>query len=227
VRGPKGLGHVARRIRPLTAARIGDLPDPCCSCDLWETGGSPNVACGSSEGREELATWVELVRSEWGDCGRIAYENGEPLGFVKYAPPRYFPQAGSMPAGAPDDDVVLLACLHSDADTRDSGLGKVLLQAMLRDLVSRGERVVEAYAASPLADRARSPLMSVEFLLRQGFAVIRPHPVHPLMRLDLKSLASWTENLEAVLEALQLPRRVGERVPAPLVSPMRSEETAR
>jgi len=190
---------------------------------MWELGGRREVSCEPALAREELAAWIDGVRSEWGECGKIAYENGEPLGFVKYAPPRYFPQASTMPSGAPDADAVLLACLHVEPDTRDAGLGKVLLQAALRDLVSRGERVVEAYGATELAERERSPLMSVEFLLRQGFEVSRPHPLTPLMRLELKSLASWTDSLEAVLEALQLPRRVGERVPAPLVNPMRTD----
>lgn len=193
---------------------------------MWETGGHTSASCAPARAREELAAWIDEVRSEWGDCGRIAYENKEPLGFVKYAPPRFFPQAATMPSGPPDEGAVLIACLHVAPDVRDAGLGKVLLQAALRDLVSRGERVVEAYAASTVADRERSPLMTVEFLLRQGFTVSRPHPVNPLMRLELKSLATWTENLEAVLEALQLPR-VGERVPAPLVTPMRTEETHR
>jgi GNAT superfamily N-acetyltransferase len=171
---------------------------------------------------------VARVGHAWGDCGRIAYENGEVLGFVKYAPARFFPEAASMPSGRPDDDAVLIACLHVEPEVRDAGLGKVLLQAALRDLVSRGERAVEAYANSLEApDRERSPLIPVEFLLRQGFTVVRPHPSTPLMRLELKSLATWTESVEAVLEALQLPRRVGERVPAPLVSPMRSEGTRR
>lgn len=184
------------------------------------------ASCAPARARDSLAAWVDEVRSEWGECGRIAYENKEPLGFVKYAPPRFFPQAASMAAGAPDDGAVLIACLHVAPDARDAGLGKVLLQAALRDLVSRGERAVEAYAASSVADRERSPFMTVEFLLRQGFMVSRPHPLNPLMRLELKSLATWTENLEAVLDALQLPR-VGERIPAPLVTPMRTEETRR
>jgi GNAT superfamily N-acetyltransferase len=217
---------VARRIRPLTVDRIGDLPDPCSSCAMWESDGASVASCAPARAREELSAWVDAVRATWGDCGRIAYENREPLGFVKYAPPRYFPRAGSMPAGAPDPAGVLIACLHVHPDVRDAGLGKVLLQAALRDLVSRGERIVEAYAASDTADRERSPFMSVEFLLRQGFTVVRPHPVNPLMRLELKSLATWTESVEAVLEALQLPR-VGERVPAPLVSPMRTGDTRR
>jgi len=217
---------VARRIRSLTVDRIDDLPDPCASCGMWEAGEGGRALCDPSGARADLVRWIGTVRSEWGECGRIAYENGEPLGFVKYAPPRFLPQAYAMPSGAPPEDAVLIACLHVEPDVRDAGLGKVLLQAALRDLVSRGERTVEAYAATELVDRERSPLMTVEFLLKQGFAVVRPHPVTPRMRLELKSLATWTENLEAVLDALQLPRRV-ERVPAPLVSPMRSEESHR
>jgi GNAT superfamily N-acetyltransferase len=218
---------VARKIRTLTVERIGDLPDPCSSCAMWEVGGAHAPTCAPARAREELAAWVREVRSEWGECGRIAYENGEALGFVKYAPARFFPRVTSMPSGVPDEGSVLLACLHVEPDVRDAGLGKVLLQAALRDLVSRGERVVEAYASSDSSDRETTPLLTVEFLLKQGFTVVRPHPTTPLMRLELKMLASWTESVEAVLEALQLPRRVGERVPAPLATPMSSEETRR
>jgi hypothetical protein len=69
--------------------------------------------------------------------------------------------------------------------------------------------------------------MTVEFLLRQGFSVAHPHPVYPLMRLELKALASWTDNVEAVLDALQLPRRMRERIPAPLVNPSETEGSRR
>lgn len=209
---------MARRMRALTSDRVGDLPDPCSSCALWETGGREAPVCEPAVQRERFERWIDGVRAEWGECGRIAYENREPLGFVKYAPPRFFPQAISMPSGPPDPASVLIACVHAVPEARDDGLGKVLLQAALRDLVSRGEKVVEAYAATDAVDTERSPLMAVEFLLRQGFTVARPHAIYPLMRLELKSLATWTDNIEAVLDALQLPR-VRERVPATLVNP--------
>ena len=218
---------MARRIRALTVDRVADLPDPCCSCAMWELGGRAAPSCDSAHEREELRAWVEDVRAEWGECGRIVYENGETLGFVKYAPPRFFPQVISMPSGPPDSDSVLIACLRVVDDARDAALGKVLLQATLRDLVMRREKAVEAYAVTRPLERDRTPLMSVEFLLRQGFAVARPHPVHPLMRLELKSLAAWTDNVEAVLDALQLPLRVRDRVPAPLVSPSKTEGARR
>lgn len=207
---------MARRFRPLTADRIDELPDACALCAFWETDDSISPECGTTLDDERQREWLRLVTSEWGDCGRIAYEEGDVLGFVKYAPGRYFPQAKHMAAGAPSDDAVLLACLHVASDVRHAGLGKVLLQAALRDLHTRGERALEAYAAVDAVDRRRTPMITVEFLLRQGFTVIRPNPRYPLMRLELRSLAAWTENMEAVLESLQLPLRVRERVPAPL-----------
>lgn len=218
---------MAKRMRALTVERIGDLPDPCSACALWETGRHAAPICEPADEREALARWIEDVRAEWGECGKVVYENGEPLGFVKYAPPRFFPQVVSMPSGSPDDDAVLVACMHVTAGAREVGVGKMLLQAALRDLVMRREKAVEAYATTGNADRERTPLMTVEFLLRQGFAVARPHPVYPLMRLELKTLATWTENVEAVLDALQRPRRVRERVPAPLVNPSKTEGPSR
>jgi N-acetylglutamate synthase-like GNAT family acetyltransferase len=110
---------------------------------------------------------------------------------------------------------VLLACLHVNEETRSAGLGKVLLHAALRDLAQRGERVLEAYGAHDLGDRRELPMPGVDFLLKQGFTVARPDARFPLLRLELKSLAAWTENVEAVLESLHLPRRVGGTVPAP------------
>ena len=60
------------------------------------------------------------------------------------------------------------------------------------------------------------PVVGVEFLLRNGFTVARPHPLVPLLRVDLKSLVSWTENLEAVLDSLRLPVRAPRREPVTL-----------
>ena len=208
---------MSRRFRALTTGRVGDLPSECACCALWERG-SDRFACGSSEARDDLLEWIRTVQSQWGDCGRIAYEDGESLGFVKYAPPRFFPQVTRMPV-LPDGDAVLIACLHVEAGLRDVGLGKVLIQAALRDLVSRRERTVEAYAAAGPATGERPALMTVEFLLRQGFSVSRPHPRYPLMRLELRTLAAWTDSIESLLDALQLPIGVRERVPASLAKP--------
>jgi GNAT superfamily N-acetyltransferase len=207
---------MARRFKALTPQRVDDLPGPCDCCTFWESVDRLEPSCGSGCERAALKEWVRTVRSGWGDCGRVAYEDGEALGFVKYAPGSYFPQTRYMPVGVPDADAVMLACIHVTPGSRRHGLGRVLLQAALRDLAGRGERVLEAYATADHDAPAESPMVTADFLLDNGFTVARPHPVYPLMRLELTTLAAWTDSLEAALAALQLPLRVRVRAPAPL-----------
>ncbi|KAF0206889.1 MAG: hypothetical protein FD171_2127 [Actinobacteria bacterium] len=206
---------MARKFRPLTSDILPDLPAGCSGCVFWESISVQPLRCGASCDPELAKEWVDEVSSEWGECGRVVVEDGEILGFIKYAPARLVPQARLMPAGAPDPDAVLIACMHIAPEARQRGLGKVLLQAALRDLTTRGERTVQSYATTRRGEYALSPVVGVEFLLRMGFTVVRPHPELPLMQLDLRSLASWTENLEAVLESLRLPLRVPRGAPVP------------
>ena len=165
---------------------------------------------------EELQrAWLRRVTDEWGDCGRVAYEDDEILGFVKYAPSGYFPQSQTFLAAPVDPTVPLISCLHISPDARHRGLGTVLLRACLRDLVGRGERRVEAFGfATPGASLEDMPMLGMPFLLRNGFVVSRPDPLYPLMRLDLRSLILWQDNLEAVLESLRFPLRVPKQAPA-------------
>jgi ribosomal protein S18 acetylase RimI-like enzyme len=205
---------MARRFRPLTSDRLDDLPPQCVGCAFWESSERLPKLCGAVRDKELAAGWLDYVNAQWGECGRVAYEDGESFGFVKYAPAAYFPQAANFASGPPSEDAVLMACLHIDPDARHVGLGTTLLGAALRDLAGRGEKYVEAFAANDPGDIKRSPVVSVGFLLRQGFTVVRPHPEYPLLRLELKSLAAWTDNLEAALERMRLPIRIGSRVPA-------------
>ena len=204
---------MARRFKPLTSDLIEALPAGCAGCVFWESPERLEHTCGSKCDLELARGWVDRVRSEWGDCGRAAVEDGEVLGFIKYAPSGFFPQAQVMPAGPPDEKAVLIACMHISADARRRGLGKVLMQAALRDFVTRGEKTVQAYGTTHQGSFESSPVVGVEFLLRMGFTVARPHPETPLMQLDVRSLVSWTENLEAVLESLRIPIGVTRRRP--------------
>ncbi|MGB4593926.1 MAG: GNAT family N-acetyltransferase [Coriobacteriia bacterium] len=206
---------MARRFRPLTTENAADLPPGCASCVYWESAERLPVECGARCDVHLATGWISRVSSEWGDCGRVVMEDGDILGFIKYAPTAFVPQAQNMPAGPPSDKAVLLCCMHITPDARQRGLGKVLLQAALRDLVQRGERTVQAYATARQGDFVTSPVVGVQFLLRMGFTVARPHPELPLMQMDLRSLVAWTENLEAVLESLRLPLRVPSRAPVP------------
>jgi len=206
---------MTRRLRPLTFTASDQLPMACSECAFWESAGERERRCGTVCDADLQGAWHRRVTDEWGDCGRVAFDEDEVLGFIKYAPSGFFPQAATFSATPEDPSVPLIACLHISPDARHRGLGTVLLRAALRDLVQRGERRVEAFGYTKRAgDREEMPMLSREFLLRNGFSVSRPDPFFPLLRLDLKSLAVWQENLETVLESLRFPLRVPNRAPA-------------
>jgi GNAT superfamily N-acetyltransferase len=208
---------MARKFIGLSVADREALPSRCVGCVFWESAERLPLECGSRCSDEQATEWVRMVAAEWGECGKVVTQDGEYLGFIKYAPPRFVPQARNMPAGMPLPDAPLITCLHIEADARRHGLGGVLLREALRDLASRNEKTVQAYALARRVDLDLAPMVGVEFLLRSGFVVERPHPEVPLLRLDLKSLVSWADNVESVLDSLRLPVRVPKRAPVTLM----------
>ncbi len=209
---------MTRRLIGLSVADRGHLPIRCVGCVYWETERALPRECGAACDVTAANEWVRTVAAEWGECGRVAVEDGAFLGLVKYAPPGYLPQAMHMPSGPPLPEAPLIACMHLAPEARRHGLGGVLIRAALRDLASRGEKTVQMYALATRTDYETAPTVGVEFLLRHGFTVAKPHPEVPLLRLDLKSLVLWSDNLESVLESLRIPMRVPARAPATLIA---------
>lgn len=209
---------MARRLIGLSVADREMLPSRCVGCMYWESPQTLPRECGAACDAVAATEWVRTVAAGWGECGRVAVEDGAFLGFIKYAPPAYLPQSSRLPSGPPIEGVPVIACMHLAPEARRRGLGGVLLRAALRDLTLRGERSVQAYALAGRTDFENSPLVGVEFLLRNGFVVTTPHPEVPLLKLDLKSLVSWSDNLEAVLDSLRIPIRVPKRAPVTLAN---------
>ncbi len=205
-----------RKIVGLSIVDRDALPAQCAGCLYWESAERLPFECGAKCDVVEANERVRVIADGWGECGRVVIEDGEVLGFIKYAPPVYMPQARHLPSGPPDGDVPLITCMHIEPDARRTGVGGLLLRAAMRDLAQRGERTVQAYATTLRDDMSPIPVVGVEFLLRNGFTVASPPHEVPLLRVDLKSLVSWTENLEAVLESLRLPARAPRRKPVTL-----------
>ena len=81
------------------------------------------------------------------------------------------------------------------------GLGRMLVQGMARDLITRGGiRAVEAFGTT--TPGIGSCLAPVEFLGGVGFKTHRPHPLTPRMRMELRSAISWKDEVESALEKL-------------------------
>ena len=206
-------GTVSRRLARLTLDNLGDLPSGCRSCVFWELDPVRRQrAVDAGEAGCEKEAWVSRVLLEWGSCGRVAYVDGDPAGYVLYAPPTYFPGADAFPTAPVSEDAVLLATAMVHPEYAGAGLGRVLMQTVVKDLLKRGGiRALEAFGdtRAPAAGTGwparRGPVACVlpaDYLLRVGFKTHRPHPRYPRMRLELRSVVTWRDEVESALERL-------------------------
>ncbi len=195
---------MARRLAHLTLDNLGDLPIACQSCVFWELDPVRRErAVTAGEAAEEKESWISQVLLEWGSCGRIAYVDGDPAGYVVYAPPAFVPGTRSFPTAPASEDSVLLVTAMVYPEYGNIGLGRTLVQAVAKDLLKRGGiRAIEAFADNRNAVGYGGCLLPTDFLLRVGFKTHRPHPRHPRLRLELKSVLTWREEVEAALEKL-------------------------
>jgi GNAT superfamily N-acetyltransferase len=204
---------VARRLARLTLDNLADLPVACGSCVFWEV--DPvrrRRAAEAGESGGEKEAWVSRVLLEWGSCGRVAYVDGDPAGYVLFAPPTYLPGADAFPTAPVSEDAVLLATAMVYPEYAGSGVGRMLMQTVVKDLVKRGGiRALEAFGdthAPPRAVKGAEPftyggcVLPADYLLRVGFKTHRPHHRYPRMRLELKSAVTWRDEVEAALERL-------------------------
>lgn len=209
---------MARRVHPLTLDLLERLEEQGCparQCLTWALDPVRRARVGdrAEERAEAKDAWVSELLREWGSCGRVLVVDQVPVAVVVYAPPALAPGAGAVPTAPASPDAVLLTDIWVHPRARGRGLGRILVQAMARDLVARGGvRAVEAFAATGAgAPECSAPL---DFWLRTGFRTRRPHPVVPRVRMDLRSTVSWVDEVEAALERL-----VGVVRPAPVPAP--------
>jgi hypothetical protein len=189
---------MARRLVNLTLDNLDDLPDRCRRCVFWEL--DPLAARTVADPAGEKESWVSTVLLEWGSCGRVLYVDDEPAAYVLFAPPTYVPRAaafGSAPVG--DDAVLLMTARVVDGRT-GGGLGRVLAQAVVKDMLRRGARAVEAFG--DLRWDESSCVLPAQYLLAVGFKTVRPHPRFPRLRLEMKSAVSWRDDMESALGRL-------------------------
>jgi GNAT superfamily N-acetyltransferase len=201
---------MSRRLAALTLDTLDDLPRCCRSCVFWEldpVAAERAVRCGDPGFEKEA--WLSATLLEWGSCGRVAYVDDVPAGYVVYAPPAFVPRSVAFATSPVSGDAVLLMTGHILPEFRGGGLGRMLVQGAAKDLTRRGVRAIEAFGLAsgraPEGDRyaaATGCVVPAEFLLSVGFKTVRPHHRHPRLRLDLKTALSWREDVEQALERI-------------------------
>ncbi|GGU20625.1 GNAT family N-acetyltransferase [Lentzea flava] len=194
---------MSRRVVGVTLDNLEHLSKHSRTCVFWEL--APHLREQAEEYGDtefEKEAWVSSVLLEWGSCGRLIYCDGIPAGSVFYAPPAAVPRSAAFPTSPVSPDAVLMTSLEVLPEFRGGGLGRVLVQAVAKDLTRRGVKAIEAFGDMRPDEEERSCVTPAEFLTSVGFKTVRPHPRWPRLRLELRSAITWKEDVEAALERL-------------------------
>lgn len=200
---------MTRRLAALTLDNLSDLPQPCRGCVAWELDAvAARRAADTGDTAFEKEAWVSATLLEWGSCGRIAYVDEVPAGFVTYAPPAFVPRSLAFPTSPVSADAVLLMTARVLPEFSGGGLARMLVQAAAKDLTRRGVKAIEAFGLATAAgiSGADEPnarcLVPADLFLSVGFKTVRPHHRFPRLRLELKTAVSWREDVELALERI-------------------------
>jgi hypothetical protein len=195
-------------------------------CVYWELDpvAAERARAAGDPGLEKEA-WVSQTLLEWGSCGKLAYVDGMPAGYVMFAPPAYVPRSMAFPTSPVSADAALLMTAHVVPAFAGGGLGRMLVQGVARDLTKRGIKAIEAFGdakvgepseVGPAGSGGTGCLAPADFFLSVGFKTVRPHPRYPRLRLELRTALSWKSDVEYALEKL-----LGSMSPESLLRPVR------
>lgn len=185
----------APRFRPLTAADLELLGEPCARCTFWEASLADLVAPPEQrDGRRIKRTWAEAVTRRWGFCGVAAVQDGDLLGFLTMAPASLVPRLAAFATTPVSPDAAVLLTVQVAEEHRGHGLGRQLVQSAAALLVRRDIRALEAIGSHRLGT---SCVLPAGWLESVGFSLARPHPIAPRYRMDLHSGVRWLPDLGA------------------------------
>lgn len=203
---------MSRRTVRITLDNLDALPGGCRECLFWQLDPVRRGRLDGAAARSYKEDWVSEVLREWGSCGQLILVDEQPRGYLLYAPPAFVPGANQFPTSPAGPDAVLLTTVFIDPASRGGGLGRILIQAMARDLIRRDAAVaVEAFGQG--RGSGGHCVVPAGFLSSVGFRTQRAHPVTPRMRMELRSAVTWMDEVEQALEKLLGAVRPGQITP--------------
>jgi GNAT superfamily N-acetyltransferase len=194
--------RMTRRLANVTLDNLDALPTRCRRCVFWEldpVAGERAAELGDTALEKE--SWVSAALLEWGSCGKMLYVDEVFAGFALFAPPSYVPRSVAFATSPVSADAVLLMTGAVLPEFEGGGLGRILIQSVAKDLIQRGVKAIEVFGDARWSERGHC-LLPADHLLAVGFKTVRPHRHYPRLRLELKSVASWREDVEVALERL-------------------------
>lgn len=160
------------------------FPYSCKYCVYWESMGDFDEKVKKRAAEKIKRDWFRRVSEKFGNCGFVAYLEGNPVGYAQYAPAEFLPRTQQYRSGPSSKDAVFLACLYiPKRELRGRGIGRYMLGQVLADLKSSGYNAVEAFART---NSEKAPVGALGFYLKHGFMVKRRKDAFPLVRRELK-----------------------------------------
>lgn len=193
--------NAALTIRPLTPSRWADFESifaarGCsvargCSCMFYRETGRQAVPAGmrlADIRRKKMRALCDAGPPP----GLIAYQDGQPVGWVTLGPRRNFLRLARSSVMKPVDDAVVwsVVCFVVPAEFRHQGVAAELLRGAIDYAARRGARILESYPVDRATPGRDEDLwFGVKSMFDQaGFVeVARRKPRRPVMRLALAS----------------------------------------
>ena len=201
---------MGKRVGELTLETLRDIPLRCRECVFWEMSPLDRALAIESDPEFEKEVWASSLCLHQGTLGRVAYLDDRQVGYALAGPPEEFPRSESFPARV-SKDAWFLATAYVLPQAEGRGIGKALIQAVLKDAREHGRRALECFADREWCQP--DCMLPADFCERVGFKVRRDHVRFPLMRIDVRSLAKLTESAAEAVEDLL--RSVRMPTPAP------------
>lgn len=189
------IGEKTITYHPLTPDRWPDLETlfgprgACAGCwDMWFRVKRKDFE--SMQGEDNRQAFQQIVEAGIVP-GLLAYDQGEPVGWVAVQPREAYPVLGRSPVLKPIDDqpVWSVTCFFVAKPYRRGGFTSGLLRAAVEWAAAQGARIVESYPIEPRSENAPDFYVFTGFVStfkEAGFAeVARRSPTRPIMRYTL------------------------------------------
>ena len=212
-------------IRDLFADKIEKLDIKCVNCDFWFDYNNESLLKAISNVKS-ISGVKELLQSKLfekdyskasrrklavfknnGGIVKGAFKERKCAGILFAGNYSLFPKLKSFKVFPPDPKSIFLGCIYVEPAQRGLGIEKRLLIELEKDLLKKKAVSIETIAKRLNDDIdedefENSPLISFKFLINNGFYLKKNNEHHPLLRLDLQSIAKDFAIEELILEKL-------------------------
>ncbi len=177
------------RVQPLQPGMVPRLPTVCDHCPLPR-----DEPPGTGQ------PWVDAAAETYGCCGVVAHLGATPVGHILVSPPVNVPVRGPYASAGVSPDAAVIMQFYVHPDHRGRRIGRRMLEELAGLLVRRRVAGIEV-RASRIGPTCLAP--PEDWLLEQGFRVLREDALCIRLRMDLRTTRSWWPSLASVEQGVR------------------------